>query len=245
MRYAQRFLARLVVLAIILLALACSGCSNTGAPAVPAQVYQLSQPQLAAENELDADAKAMKDALAAYKQASADMVKACPAVIARSIDDCEKVCALFNVTKKDANERLDRLEKITLDIIAKGGQGYKEMVDELSPLCVREHLKECGVVEIMQSKSLDDRARSAAELKLAAQIDPVCGAAVAFQAQKGQEFHDASDRDRRDVDRAREADRENEQNELDAERLSPAPRYPVDTSCFATPGGGGFNCYSY
>jgi hypothetical protein len=244
--YVQRFLARLGFLAIILLALACSGCFDRGASAVPAQVYQLSQPQLAAENELDADAKAMKDALAAYEQAGADTVKACPAVVARSIDDCEKVCALFNVTKKDAKERMDRLEKITLDIIAKGGQGYKEMADELSPLCVREHLKECGVVEIMQSKSLDDRAKSAAELKLAAQIDPVCGAAVAFWAQKGQEFHDASDRAERDVDRAREVDRENEQNELNAERLSqPPPRYPVDTSCFATPGGGGFNCYSY
>ena len=58
----------------------------------------------------------MKDALAAYKQAAADMVKACPAVIARSIDDCADVCALFNVTKKDVKDRMDRLGKITLDI---------------------------------------------------------------------------------------------------------------------------------
>ncbi|MGB0059975.1 hypothetical protein, partial [Candidatus Binatus sp.] len=154
------------------------------------------------------------------------------------IDDCADVCALFNVTKKDVKDRMDRLGKITLDIEfpERGRDGYKEMVDDLSPVCVQEHLKECGVVEIRQSEALDEHAKAAAELKLAAQIDPVCGAAVAFQAQKGQEIHDALDRDRREVDR---------ENELDAERLSPAPRYPVDTSCFATPGGGGFNCHSY
>ena len=57
------------------------------------------------------------------------------------------------------------------------------------------------MVEIRQSEALDEHAKAAAELKLAAQIDPVCGAAVAFQAQKGQEIHDALDRDRREVAR--------------------------------------------
>jgi len=233
-RYVQRFLARLGFFAIILLALACSGCFDTGAPAVPAPVYQLSQPQLAAEAELDADAKAMKGALAAYEQASDEMVKACPPVIARSIDDCVKVCVLFDPgsenTKKEALEKLDRQEREALAIATGPDLTYKELVDDhLSPLCVQEHLKECGVVEIMQSKSLDEHAKDAAKLKLAAQIDPVCGAAVAFQAQKGQEFHDASDRAERELDRAREVDR----------------NHSVDTSCFSTPGGGGFNCYSY
>lgn len=254
MRYVRGFLARLGFFAIILLALACSGFFDTGAPAVPAPVYQLSQPQLAAEAELDADDKAMKGALAAYKQASDETVKACLPVIDRSIEDCDKLCVLFDAedediekevqeklptckklhwrgprcenTRKRAVEETDRKMKMALEIAsAPRDPTYAEVAARLSPLCVQEHLKECGVVEIMQSESLDEHAKAAAKLKLAAQIDPVCGAAVAFQAQKGQEFHDAADRAKRELDRGREVDR--------------------DTSCFPTPGGGGFNCYSY
>ena len=239
MRSVLGFLAQLGLLAIILLALACAGCFDTGAPAAPAPVWQ-PPPQLVA------DEKADKEALAAYKQAADGMVKACPAVIARSIDDCADVCWLFNVTtKKEAKERVDRRAEVTLDIMfpERGRDGYKEMVDDLSPLCVQDHLKECGVVEIMQSKALDEQAKAAAKLKLAAQIDPACGAAVAFAERKKQDLEDTLADSRRDLDRAREVDRENEQNELDAERLSPPP-YPVNTSCSATPGGG-FNCYSY
>ena len=123
MCYAQRFLAWLGFLAIILL----PSTLTVDRARRPSPHTSTNRPR--------SYNKAMKDALAAYKQA-ADMVKACPAVIARSIDDCADVCALFNVTKKDVKDHMDRLGKITLDIEfpERGRDGYKEMVDDLSPV---------------------------------------------------------------------------------------------------------------
>jgi hypothetical protein len=226
-----RISASAVLGAVAFAMLACAGCFDTGAPAAPAP-WQPSP-------QLEAAGKADEDAVAAYKQASLDMLKVCAPVKPRSINDCAKVCLLFDPggenTKKEALEKLAREEKKARAIAAAPVPTYKEIVDSyLSPLCVQEHLKECGVVEIMQSKSLDDNAKAHAEIKLLAQIDPACGAALAFQAEKDQEMSDTLDRVGREVNR---------ENELDTERLSPTP-YPVNTSCSATPGGG-FNCYSY
>ena len=214
-----RISAVAVLVAVAFAVLVCAGCFDTGAPAVPAHVYQPSP-------RLEADEKADKDALAAAKRADDDMVKVCPVVISRSIAGCEQVCALFNATKKNAKERMARYGEITLDIMfpERGRDGYKEMVDELSPLCVQEHLKECGVVEIEQSKTLDEDAKADAKLKLVAQIDPACGAAVAFAERKKQDLEDTLAHSRRDIDL-----------DLDAER---------GTSCIPT-SGGGFDCRTY
>lgn len=228
---AEKLRALIIVLATNFLLAAFTGCFDAKPPAAMAPVAY--RPSF----ELERAQKDAEDALAAYKQAVIKKVETCRSAFKRAVDDCNRVCDLYEPgtvrTKKEALERLDRQEKKALEeATADKPPTYQEVINRLSPECVREHRKECAVVEIEQNKTLDTGEKTVGAVRLLGQTDPVCGAATALADGKDRELHDADDR------LERETDREDEREE----RALSQPRYPVTTSCY--PLGSGVDCLS-
>ncbi len=214
-----------VALVSYLLVNACTGCFDAKPAAAPAPP--------AISPLLKRDDKVVVDAVAAFRQANVEMFNTCGAAFQRAMNECDLVCALYEPgtanTKNEDLARLARQRKKALAAASTQDTNYQEVMDHLSPECVRQHLQQCGPVEIWQTKSLDEKARAGGIYKLLARSDPACGAAAALVTEKDQEI------DRAEAHLECEMERE---NELDERALSK----PSHTSCFPLPFGG-LDCY--